>query len=342
MKGASPVASVVMSAGHPPTGAAGQPGDQGGSGHTTPEDRARAAEALQLAFTRLSPQGSDAWNFLAAFTHLGDRYGPYHPGASALSDALAPTRGDARRSGPLDRLRPRRDRAGRLPEGDKTDLEEAMGHVVEAFRFLSARVETLEARFGAQDRPVDGAAWLVPARRLGALAGPVAAHVQARTPGGVIVHADCGDGDLLRALQDRGAEAHGVEPRGALALQAIEHGCSVTIAEASEHVGSRAEGSTGGVVLSGVVDRLPLHALLPLLTQSRRALRRGAPLVVISEPVPSVEARDETARDLVDGRPLHQATWELLLERAGFVEVASLPDGTGQDGRLTLAAVTPS
>ena len=42
-----------------------------------------------------------------------------------------------------------------------------MGHVVEAFRFLSARVETLEARLAAQDRPVDGAAWLVPARELG-------------------------------------------------------------------------------------------------------------------------------------------------------------------------------
>ena len=89
---------------------------------------------------------------------------------------------------------------------------------------------------------MDGAAWLVPARELGALAGPVAAHVLARTPGGVIVHADCGEGDLLHALRDRGAEAHGVEPRGALALRAIEHGCSVTIAEASEHLASRADG----------------------------------------------------------------------------------------------------
>jgi hypothetical protein len=331
-----------MSAGHPPTGAAGQPGDLGVSAHPTPEDQARAAEALHAAFTRLSPQGSDAWNFLAAFTHLGDRYGPYHPGASALSDALAPTRGDAPRAGPLDRLRPRRDRGGRASEGEKTDLEEAMGHVVEAFRFLSARVETLEARLAAQDRPVDGAAWLVPARVIGELAGPVAAHVVARSPGGMIVHADCGDGDLLRLLADSGVEAHGVEPRGALAVRAIERGCSVTIAEASEHVGSGAEGSTGGLVLSGVVDRLPLHALLPLLTRSRRMLRRGAPLVVISEPVASVEGRDETARDLVDGRPLHQATWELLLARAGFVEVAPLPGRADQDRRLALAAVAPS
>jgi hypothetical protein len=189
---------------------------------------------------------------------------------------------------------------------------------------------------------VDGAAWFVPARELGALAGPVAVHVLARTPGGVIVHADCGDGELLHVLHDHGAEAHGVEPRGAVALRAIERGHSVTIAEASEYVVSQAEGSTGGVVLSGVVDRLPLHALLPLLTQSQRALRPGAPLVVITEPVSSVEARDDPARDLLQGRPLHQATWELLLERAGFVEVAPLPDGTGQDARLVLAAVTRS
>jgi hypothetical protein len=217
-----------------------------------------------------------------------------------------------------------------------------MGHVVEAFRFLSARVETLEARLAAQDKPVDGAAWLVPARAVGALAEPVAAHVAARTPGGVIVHADCGEGDLLRALHERGAEAHGVEPRGAVALRALERGCSVTIAEASEDVASRADGSTGGVVLSGVVDRLPLHALLPLLAQSRRVLRRGAPLVVISEPVTAVAARDAAAQDLVDGVPLHEATWELLLERAGFVEVAPLPDGTGQDRRIALSAAVPS
>jgi hypothetical protein len=324
-----------MYAALPPTGAAAP----GGEDDPTPDDRNRAAAALHEAFTRLAPQGSDAWNFLAAFTHLGDRYGPYHPGASALSDALAPERGDTRRAGPLDRFRPRRDRAA---AGEKTDLEEAMGHVVEAFRFLSARVETLEARLAAQDRPVDGAAWLVPARALGALAGPVAAHVLARTPGGVILHADCGEGDLLRALGDGGAEAHGVEPRGAVALRALEQGNAVTIAEASEHLASLPDGAAGGLVLSGVVDRLPLHALLPLLAQSQRVLGRGAPFVVVSEPVAAAEARDAPARDVVDGRPLHTATWELLLQRAGFVEVAPLPDGTGQDRRTALSAVTPS
>jgi hypothetical protein len=329
-----------MSADVSQSGGSGDPDEPGAETPTT-ADQIRAADALHQAFTRLAPQGSDAWNFLAAFTHLGDRYGPYHPGASALSDAMASDRDDVRRIGPLDRLRPRRNAASRAPDGEKTDLEVAMGHVVEAFRFLSARVGTLEARLAAQDRPVDGAAWLVPARELGQLAGPVAAHVMESTPGGVIVHADCGEGDLLHALDERGAESHGVEPRGAVALRAIEHGYSVTIAEVSEYLASRAEGSAGGLVLSGVVDRLPLYALLPLLTQSRRTLQRGAPLVLVSEDVASVRAREATAQDLVAGRPLHEATWELLLQRAGFIEVAPLSAGAEGDGRVALAAVAP-
>jgi hypothetical protein len=321
--------------------AAGESRD-GEAGNPTDEDHARAAQALREAFARLAPQGSDAWNFLAAFTHLGDRYGPYHPGASALSDALeTERRAGARRPGRLDRLRPARDRAERASEGEKSELEEAMGHVVEAFRFLSARVAALEARLAAQDRPVDGSAWLVPARELGPWVGPVAAHVLARTPGGDIVHADCGEGALLEALAGRGAPAHGVEPRGAVALRAIESGCSVTIGEASEHLAGREAGSLGGIVLSGVVDRLPLHALVPLLAQCRRTLAHGAPFVVISELVDAGDRREPAALDLIDGRPLHAATWELLLERSGFVEVAPLDAAEIQDRRFALTAATP-
>ncbi|HXY27733.1 MAG TPA: methionine biosynthesis protein MetW, partial [Acidimicrobiales bacterium] len=307
-------------------------------------DRARAAAALRAAFTRLAPQGSDAWNFQAAFTHLGDRYGPYHPGASALSDARqSAAQPGVHRGGRLDRLRGghgrgerargERGRGGPAAEWTGTELEEAMGHVVEAFRFLSARVATLEQRLAYEDCPVDGAAWLVPARELGPWAGPVAAHVLARTPGGAIVHADCGEGALLRVLAERGATGHGVEPRGAVALRALEQGCTVTIGEAWEHLGSADDGSLGGIVLSGVVDRLPLHRLLPLLAECRRTLARAAPLVVVSEPAGEPAGREAPARDLVEGRPQHEATWELLLERAGFVEVAPLVDGTGQDGR---------
>ncbi len=217
-----------------------------------------------------------------------------------------------------------------------------MGHVVEAFRFLSARVATLEARLAAEDRPVDGAAWLVPARELGPWVGPLSAHVLARTPGGEIVHADCGEGGLLQALVGRGASAYGVEPRGAVALGALEGGCSVAICEASEHLAGRRAGSLGGIVLSGVVDRLPLHALVPLLAHCRRSLAHDAPLVVVSELDSAGDTREPPAGDLFDGRPLHAVTWELLLDRAGFVEVAPLDGAEVHDRRFALTAATPA
>jgi hypothetical protein len=332
----------VPAASPPDGGAADAPGrsGDGAPGDAAGTDEARAAEALHTAFTRLAPQGSDAWNFLAAFTHLGDRYGPYHPGASALSDALETrSRADGR---PPGRLRRRRRGGERPVDGAPGELEEAMGHVVEAFRFLSARVATLETRLADEDRPVEGAAWLVPARALGPWAGPVAAHVLAHGPRGDIVHADCGEGDLLDVVADRGAVAHGVEPRGAIALHALERGYSVTIAEASEYLAVRPSGSVGAVVLSGVVDRLPLHALVPLLQECRRTLARSAPLVIVAEPAAAAASWEAPARDLTQGRPLHEATWELLLDRAGFIEVAPLPDGTRGDGRFALSAATPS
>jgi hypothetical protein len=311
--------------------------------NVTDENKARASRALHDAFARLAPQGSDEWNFSAAFTHLGDRYGPYHPGASALNDALA-SRGDTgARPGRLDRLRGGRGRGGRSAGADADELSDAMGMVVEAFRFLSARVTTLEARLAAEDRPIEGAAWLAPARELGGWVEPVAAHLLAATPGGAVLHADCGDGSLLRALEAGGAEAHGVEPRGAVALRALEQGSAVTIAEVSEYLTRHDGPSLGGITLSGVVDRLPLHALVPLLARCRAVLAHRAPLVVVSEPAASSAGAHETAaNDLLAGHSLHAETWELLLGRAGFADVTHLTAGPGQDRRFALAAAAPA
>jgi hypothetical protein len=322
-----------------PTSPSGDPTNS----EVTEADQQRAAAALHEAFARLQPQGSDAWNFLGAFTHLGDRYGPYHPGASALSDLLEdPGRSGSRRTGRLARLRPATDRSASAD--GKSELEEAMAQVVEAFRFLSARVTTLEARLVAQDHPIDGAPWLVPAHELGPWADLVVAHMSQRVQDGGVLHGDCGRGDLLDALTLAGLSARGVEPRGAVALHALERGCTVTIGEAFDLVASLPPGSLGGVVLSGMVDRLPLHRVLPLLSQVRRILGLNAPLVVVAtDPAQADQQWDATARDLIEGRPLHERTWDLLLDRAGFVGMAPLSaEGVTNDGRFAIAASTPA
>jgi hypothetical protein len=304
-------------------------------------DKARAGEALRASFARLSPQGSDEWNFMGAFTQLGDRFGPYRPGMSDVADLLA-AKERGRRGGRLGRLRPGGQRAAGTdqPDGDEqSDVQEAMTQVIEAFRFLHARVSTLESRLAAEDTPLDGAAWLAPARELGGWVEPVASFIAPRARGEVL-HADCGQGALVGALSQRGLVARGVEPRGGVALAALEGGHDVTISEAAEFLAQRAAASLGGVVLSGVVDRLPLHALLPLIVRCRESLADGAPLVVVAELTAAGGTTEPVTEDLAATAPLHAETWQLLLTRAGFVDVAPLAGGV-DDGRSAMTAATP-
>jgi hypothetical protein len=236
--------------------------------------------------------------------------------------------------------------AGTIVSGasdEQTELAQAMAQVVEAFRFLSARVRTLEERLARQDQPVDGAAWLAPAQELGPWVEPVAAHLAGVRASGEVVHGDCGEGQLLEALAAAGLTARGVEPRGAVALGALERGCSVALVEVAEDLAARPAASLGGLVLSGVVDRLPLHALVALLDQARRVLSLGAPLVVVaSDPERAKTRWDTVARDILQPRPLHAETWELLLHRAGFVAVGPLDGSDGADIRFGLSATTPT
>ena len=322
-------------------------GHEGVTGtHSTPDDvsdadKARAGAALRASFARLSPQGSDEWNFMGAFTQLGDRYGPYRPGISDVADLLA-AQERGRRGGRLGRLRPGGQRAAGAHPSDgeeKSDVEEAMTQVIEAFRFLHARVSTLEARLALEDTPLDGAAWLAPARELGGWVEPVASFVAPRARGEV-VHADCGEGALLHTLAQRDVAGRGVEPRGGVALCALERGCDVTISEAYEFLAPCGSASLGGIVLSGVVDRVALPALLPLLALCRESLAAGAPMVVVAEAAVAGGGAQAVTSDLV-AAPLHVQTWELLLARIGFVDVAPLPSGA-DDGRFAVTAATPS
>jgi hypothetical protein len=128
-----------------------------------------------------------------------------------------------------------------------------------------------------------------------------------------------------------------------VALRALERGAPVTISEVSEYLATCAEGSLGGLVLSGVIDRLPLHAVIPLLAQSRSALAPGAPIVVVSEAPTDPPHGEPTTADLVDGRFLHSQTWGLLLERSGFVDIEGLAGAVDSDDqRFGVTATTPS
>jgi hypothetical protein len=295
-----------------------------------------ATVALNAAFARLQPQGSDTWNFLANFVQMGDRYGPAPFGESELTRQLEATPPTPGRRVPTGRRR-------HAPADDAPhEIHTAMAQVVEAFRFLSARVHTLEERLAREDRPVEGAAWLIPALELGGWTAPVVAHLVARASAGEILHGDCGEGQLLQRLIGAGLVARGVEPRGRVALGALEQGLPVSIAEVTEELALAPAGSVGGLVLSGVVDRLPVHAIVLLLSEARRALGPGAPIVVVaSDPEGARRDGDMVGTDLLGQRLLHARTWEVLLERAQFAGVVPLAGGPPDDDRFAVTALVP-
>jgi len=95
-------------------------------------------------------------------------------------------------------------------------------------------------------------------------------------------------------------------------------------------------------VLSGVVDRLPLHALVSLLECSRVALALGAPIVVVATDPKKGAAPDAVlAADLIQSRALHAETWVLLLQRAGFRGIGLLEGAPEGDSRFALSASVP-
>jgi hypothetical protein len=303
-----------------------------------------ATEALEAAFARLQPQGSDMWNFLANFVQMGDRYGPPPSAESELTRQLEGTPATPGRRVPTGRRRqaPSGRRRQARAEDAPDELHTAMAQVVEAFRFLSARVRTLEERLAREDRPVEGAAWLIPALDLGGWTTPVVAHLVARVPAGEILHGDCGEGRLLLALLRAGLVARGVEPRGGVALRALEQGLPVSIAEVIAELAVAPAGSLGGLVLSGVVDRLPLHAIVLLLSEARRVLHPGGPIVVVAtDPGEGHTDRDVVGTDLLAPSLLHARTWEVLLDRAQFAEVAPLEGGPPGDDRFAVTARVP-
>jgi hypothetical protein len=150
---------------------------------------------------------------------------------------------------------------------------------------------------------------------------------------------------LLTSLADQGVPAVGAEPRGELALVALEHGCSVTIAEVADVLRGRDQASLGGLVLSGTTDRAPFPAIIGLLARALGVLKPNAPIVVVvTEPDALVAGWDLVAREILAPRALHAQTWEFLLQRAGFVQVAPLagPDAGETRSRFALAATAPS
>lgn len=281
-------------------------------------------DELGDAFRRLRPQGDLAWHFGDCYRRLEEVVRRRVRLAAIRSDepgepAGAPASGRARLGRALTAVV-----GGRSEESSRravvdavgpplADVQAALEASAGALRFLAARVEALETAAARRREPVDGSAWLVPPPDLGSWTDRVVRWMAGAS--GEVVVGECGDGTLPRALVAAGHQVRAAEPRGTTAWSAAAAGVDVHLGPVAELVAARPSGGVGGLVLAGVVDRSPVEDLLDLLGTAADRLAAGAPLVVIGS---APAAWGPVALDLLPGRPLHPATWSLLLGRNGF------------------------
>lgn len=309
-----------------------------------PPSPAGFAEELRRAFGRRRPQGSIRWNFSGAFDRLEREYGsgahpmPGREVAEKVTELPGgddpPERSVFRRLADrvvVDRLRSWVDVRASAAAARVADqalarqdvwVAEGLGTAVEAFRFLSARVEVLETTADRCREPVGGSFWLVDPPDLAPWEAPLAEWLGESHRGGAVLHAECGDGALSAALAASGLPVRCAEPRGTYAWKAAARGLPVRLGPALDALVEEPPGSLGGIVLSGVVDRSPLDDLIGLVAVARDRLEPGGSVVVIgTRPETAAASWGERAHDLLPGRPLHATTWELVLDQSGFGEV---------------------
>lgn len=166
-----------------------------------------------------------------------------------------------------------------------------------------------------------------------------------RSPGGLIVHVECGDGTVLRQLTERGFESAGADPggqasRGTAGVDKADKSVSLARAGAFEFLGSCSRASLGGLLLSGVTERLSPGRARALAHLAATRLRPGSAVVVLS--AHPEDAGDVVSSDLSRVRPIHPVTWCHLFSRYGLAEL-TVNDPIGRDGhRYAVAARKPA
>lgn len=131
---------------------------------------------------------------------------------------------------------------------------------------------------------------------------------------GRVLHAACGDGWLVQALREQGADAYGVDPRPAVIERAELGGADLRAEDALAHLRSVEPFGLAGAVLSGVVGGMGAGERTELAALLADRLRSDAALVVHSlTPAAWAGEGAPPEADLAPGRPLRASTWAHVL-----------------------------
>ncbi|MHB1986745.1 MAG: hypothetical protein ACYCSF_01985 [Acidimicrobiales bacterium] len=133
---------------------------------------------------------------------------------------------------------------------------------------------------------------------------------------GPILHTECGDGSLVRRFRALGLDAVGADPGMQRARSGVFtcRGPLVALARTKKSL-------LGGVILSGVTDRVTPSSAKALVRLVATRLKEGGTIVLLSASPVRRNESDPVTTDLAAGRSLHPTTWCHLLARIGLEQV---------------------
>lgn len=159
---------------------------------------------------------------------------------------------------------------------------------------------------------------------------------ESRNLPGRLLHAECGDGWLVKELTADGVDAYGVDPNPSLLTTGRSEGLQLFPVAPMEHLIHLPDESLGALVLSGFVETLALSQIIRLVElAAAKVVDEGKLFVISLYPETFYRLASPVELDLAVGHPLHPETWQLLLEQGGFEGVAVHSHelvGTGRGG----------
>ena len=146
---------------------------------------------------------------------------------------------------------------------------------------------------------------------------------------GRVLHAECGTGSLVAALQAAGVDAYGVEPSQPAAEAASAAGLDVRNEAAHEHLGVVPDEGLAGIIMPASLQWCASTERAQLVALAASRLAVGGVLVLHSAtPAGWLRRAPTLLADLAPGRPLHVDTWVHLLAGHGLAVTETVSGGS--------------
>ena len=144
-----------------------------------------------------------------------------------------------------------------------------------------------------------------------------------------MLDAGCGRGELLELLRDEGVESFGVDMDEGMVERCWAKGLDVTLAEVTEFLEAREDGSLGAIFSAQVIEHMPQEKLLAFFALARRKLSPTGVLVVETVNPHSIPAMKTFWVDPTHEQPVFPEVALALCRLHGFGSASVLfPNGT--------------